>query len=400
MQNHQEDIKEIRSNIIKGLTSQYLPAFIVGTSESLLNSTPGIKLLFSMFSVIAAIFFLYGYVVCADAIDEYAIYKGYKNYWFVYSILNIFGLSILFLFKNKNLARNNWNDKEPLYRFSIAAIFYSYLAIPLLIIPIYYIIAFIIMGSESVEYLQEDPDFDAFTNFISIPIAWYFFREMRNAKLDYRIIFGSFKKLNWKLPVGLGIIEYFFARGINSITLYGVSFLFPEYIDSLINREYTTAPISWILVAISSLIYAPIMEELFFRGIIFQKIAIKKSMSRGVLISAIAFALIHFRYDLIPLSLFGVISAILYFRTKQLATPILYHFTYNLIVISRRIYFQVFPNRDTTINTVLEYQQHVREHIGLYFLFIAVSVPYLIYFIYKNLPRNNDIDKLPYFANQ
>jgi len=222
---------------------------------------------------------------------------------------------------------------------------------------------------------------------------------MKSANLDRKTIFGSFKKVDTKLPIGLAIIEYIFAWGINPITLYGLSLLFPEYLDSLINQEYATAPISWVFVAISSLVYAPIMEEFFFRGIVFQKIAIKQNLLKGILISAIAFALIHFRFDLIPLFVFGVVCVTLYFKTKQLAVPIVYHFTYNLIVLSRRLYFQIFPDPDT-IHTVVEYQQHAREHMGIYALFLAISVPYLSYFIYKNFPRDRDIDKLPYFVNQ
>ena len=401
MSNSETDIKQIRNNIIKGVTCQFLPFLLIGLFESQIESTPLIEALFSILGLIALILLGYGYLVCAEAAAQYAAYKGYRNIYYIYSISNIFGLSLLFLLRNKNLDEYHNTDKNPIERFSIASIFTSLIAIVLVTMPLYYIPGLITMGLEFVEYAKNDRDFNAFTNFIIFALfIWYFFSEMKSVNLDRKTIFGSFKKLNWKLPIGLAIVEYFFAWGINAITLYGLSFLFPEYLNSLFNKEYPTTTIGFIFAAISSLIYAPIIEELFFRGLIFQKIAIKHNIFKAVLVSAIAFSVLHFRFDLIPLFISGIVAAILYFKTKTLATPIINHFSYNLIVISRRLYFQIFPATDNTQPTVLEYQQYVREHFGIYALFLAISIPYLTYFIYKNFPRNRDIDKLPYFVNQ
>ena len=178
MSNVRADIKQIRNNIIRGSICQYLPFSLIGLFESQLESTPGIEALVSILGLIAFVFFCYGYGVCAEAADRYAAYKGYRNFWFIYSILNIFGLSILFLLKNKNSNKYHNTDEDPLEKFSIASIFTSYLAIPLIIMPLYYIPGLIILGSEFVEYIKSDRDFEAFTNFIMlIPFVWYFFGE-------------------------------------------------------------------------------------------------------------------------------------------------------------------------------------------------------------------------------
>ena len=402
MSNVRADIKQIRNSIIRGVSCQYLPLLLIGLFESQLESTPGIEALVSILGLIAFVFFCYGYVVCAVAADEYAAYKGYRNFCFIYSILNIFGLSLLFLLKNKNLNKYHNTNEDPLEKFSIASIFTSYLAIPLVIMPLYYIPGLIIMGSEFVEYTKSDWDFKAFTNFIMlIPFVWYFFGEMKNVNLDRKTIFGSSKKLVWKLPIGLAVLKYFFNGGINAITLYSLSFIAPSYVENQINKEYATSLYGWILFAFSALIYAPIMEELFFRGIIFQKLAIKKSIATGLLISAILFAAIHFRFDFIPLCLSGVITAILYFKTKQLATSIIFHFTYNLMVVLKRLYDWLFPDPTLPAQaTIPELQQYFVDNLGIYALYLAITVPYFIYFVCKNFPRNREIDKLPYFVNQ
>jgi membrane protease YdiL (CAAX protease family) len=153
----------------------------------------------------------------------------------------------------------------------------------------------------------------------------------------YKFLFGCFKKIDFKLPIGLTIVQYLFDWGINSITLYDLSFVIPKYVESQINREYATTPFGWICFSIGAVLFAPLMEELLFRGIIVQKLALQKNIIKALLISAIAFALIHFRYDVIPLFITGIIYALLYLKTKQLAVPILCHFFHNLIVVVRNI---------------------------------------------------------------
>lgn len=251
-----------------------------------------------------------------------------------------------------------------------------------------------IMGERFAGYPKSDRNLMLLLSFLNhIFIAWYFFQEFKAARPIEKAMFGCWSKLAWKLPIGLAVLQYLVSCGTNPIVLYILSFIAPKYVYGRINYELTTIVYGWFFLAISALIYAPIMEDLFFRGIMFQKIAVKKNILSGILISAIAFALI-------PISLFGIVSAILYFKTKQLYTPIIYHFTYNFIVLARRLYSQFFGNSSIRQTTILEYQEYVRDSLGIYILLLAISVPYLSYFIYKNLPRDRDIDKLPYFVNQ
>ena len=402
MSDFTKNIKEIRKDIAIGLANQFLPFMLIALFVSWFEGIPNIAALGAIFGVFALILFAYGYGLSASAIDKYATYKGYRNFCFIYSILNIFGLSILFLLRNKNLARNSDTNREPLDNFSIAAIFYSYLSVPLVVISLISIPITIYTKENFIELYENNQNFNELINIIiSIFIANYFFQELNRAKLRKRIIFGSLKELNWKLPIGLAIVQYFFNRGINPITLYILSFIAPTYVENQVNQEYATTVLGWISFFFFALIYAPIMEELFFRGIIFQKVAIKKNMFKGLLISAVLFAVMHLRFDIIPLCLFGIVTAILYFKTKQLASPIIYHFTYNLIVVSKRTYYHFFVNPTfPTQTTILELQQHIVDNLDTCAFFLAITVPYLTYFIYKNFPRDRDINKLPYFVNQ
>ena len=320
---------------------------------------------------------------------------------YIYSILNIFGLSILCLLKSRNV--NNTSLEEPLKEFSLLSIVAGYGAISILLTPFFISIALWIRGADGLgEYLKNNGDFSNISNVVaSILFSWYLIRNFKRYNLNHKLIFGSLKKIDFKLPLGLAIIDYVFVWGINPPILYSLSFIFPQYVENFLNQKYATTIVGWAFFAISALLFAPVIEELIFRGIVLQKITVVKNINRALFISAISFALIHFRFDIFSLFIHAIIFAILYLKTKQLAYPILCHFFYNLIAVVRSIYNYFFSNINPDVKiTVVEYQQQFLEDWKWCVLFLALSVPYLCYFIYKNYPRNYDIEKLPYYANQ
>ena len=391
-------LKQIKSLTIRGIIG-YLPIYIASLVDPLLETLPNVIETLIVLLVFSS--FIYSCIVFGKAANKYAAYKGYKNPLYIYSILNIFGLCFLFLLKNKNQYTDP--NKDPIENFSLSAILISLFAIPLLFTIPLMLIALYIAGIEGFEeYFSGDNNLSQISSIlVEITFIWYITKEFRRTNLSYKAILGSFKKIDFKLPIGLAIVQLLFARGFNSITLYGLSFIFPRYVEEQINKVYATSFIGWVCFAIGALLFAPVMEEIIFRGIIFQKLTIARSFRKALLISASFFAIIHFRYDLIPLFITGVILVILYFKTKQLTTSIIYHFVYNLIVVVRRVHYQLFLDTDSSVKTTIaEYQQHFNDRLEIYILLLAISIPYLCYFIYKNYPRNYDIQKLPYFVNQ
>ena len=400
MQKSSVNIKEIRNTTIAGITCQFVP-YIVSFIIPLLPNTPGIESIAFLVSTLAFILALFGYGLCWVAADKYAAYKGYKNPFYIYSILNIIGLSFLFLLKNKNQHINS--DKDPIENFSLSAILISWFAIPSLFTLPFMLIALYIAGVEGFEkYYLENNNLSQISNiFIEVTFVWYVFREFNRTSLNYKAIFGSFKKIDFKLPIGLAVVKFLFVWGFSNITLYGLSFIFPGYIKEQINKVYATSFIGWICFAIGALLFAPVMEEIIYRGIFFQKLTITQNFRKALTISASFFAIMHFRYDVISLLIGGVLYVLLYLKTKQLIIPIISHFFYNSIVtiINLHDWLSSRPNPPAQM-TIAEYQQHFSDRWELYILLLAISVPYLCYFIYKNYPRNFNLDKLPYFANQ
>ena len=396
------DIKQIRSSFIKSISCQFLPLLIIGWSKPLLESLP--TEISSILSLAASILFIYGYIKCWILAYQYAKYKGYPDSFGWLGILNIFGLSILFFLRNKRSINSKFSNNDSFDDFSISAIFVSYLAIEILFFPVV-ILGLICIGNlepKAVGKLLESKDFQVI---YAIPVemffTWYFFREMSRAKVNFKQLIGSIKKINYKLPIKLAIANYFFADGTSSTILYGLSFIVPKYVENQINEVYATTPLGYSFLLVSVLVFAPIMEELFFRGIIFQKLAIIKDPTQALVISALIFTVLHFRFYVISLFVAGVTLAILYFKTKQIIVPIICHFLYNLMVAINLIYWQFFSNSDRVAQiTIAKFQQDFMDNIELNILFVALSAPYLGYFIYKNLPRNYNISQMPYFANQ
>lgn len=95
--------------------------------------------------------------------------------------------------------------------------------------------------------------------------------------------------------------------------------------------------------SLSTLIVAPIFEELFFRNFLLVKLIEKNSRIVAILISSVCFAIIHIEtpFNLIPTFVFGLISSLVYLRTQKIAYSIILHFIINLF--ARIFYVLDFP---------------------------------------------------------
>ncbi|NER08600.1 MAG: CPBP family intramembrane metalloprotease [Okeania sp. SIO3C4] len=130
-----------------------------------------------------------------------------------------------------------------------------------------------------------------------------------------------------------------------------------------------------------------------------QKWVLKWGVKTGIIASSLLFALIHFRYDIIPLFVLGLILSILYFKNHNLISPIIFHSFYNtLVAIVSAINFFLKPETERNMFMSVEtYQNHLQSLLSQRFFLIFVSASFVIYFIYKNFPKNNAI--IPYHAN-
>lgn len=79
---------------------------------------------------------------------------------------------------------------------------------------------------------------------------------------------------------------------------------------------------------------APIVEELFYRGLLLRSVERRWGTAVAVIGTSVVFALVHFQpYDLLPLALAGLVFALLAVRTGRLGLAIGTHMGFNLIAV-------------------------------------------------------------------
>lgn len=172
--------------------------------------------------------------------------------------------------------------------------------------------------------------------------GWWVFISMLVATLMSIVILrkdGSFLK-NFKgkqssliASIGWGILGFFMvlfgqsiaaliegALGINPGSDNTAAFL----------RIAEAAPVAILSIAV----FAPILEELIFRRVIFGSLVQKTNFFIAGAVSAVVFAVIHFDFTHILLyAVSGFIFAFLYYKTRRILTSIISHMLLNGFVV-------------------------------------------------------------------
>jgi uncharacterized protein len=98
------------------------------------------------------------------------------------------------------------------------------------------------------------------------------------------------------------------------------------------------SPTAVVSVLLTGAVIAPIVEELFFRGLIFNALAARMPMLLAALISGIIFGIGHGDLVLFPvLALFGMMQAIIYRVSGNLIVPMIVHAANNAFFLSLMI---------------------------------------------------------------
>ena len=98
-------------------------------------------------------------------------------------------------------------------------------------------------------------------------------------------------------------------------------------------------------VIFSIVLFAPILEELIFRRIIFGTLLPKTNFFIAALISSLAFAVIHFEFTHILIyAVSGFIFAFIYYKTKRIITSMIAHMLLNGFVVIAQLYNEEITN--------------------------------------------------------
>jgi len=91
----------------------------------------------------------------------------------------------------------------------------------------------------------------------------------------------------------------------------------------------------FVSILFSSVVVAPIFEELVFRGFLFQGLKSKTGIVWAAAISSVLFAVVHTQYDIwgwISVGMMGLTACYLTHRTGSLKTAIVFHAIGNLLI--------------------------------------------------------------------
>ena len=166
-------------------------------------------------------------------------------------------------------------------------------------------------------------------------LIFYFYRRYPLSPIALRLTAKEVKKAYWIL------ICYLAFMPILAITTMGyhayLSTYFqleiqPQEVLSIIQESEGMVRYLYVFTAVFT---GPFMEELFFRGILFPALTQLFGLKRGLLFSALIFALIHLHVPaLLPILLLGIVLNLLYWLTGNLWSAIALHVLFNTVSIS------------------------------------------------------------------
>ncbi len=232
---------------------------------------------------------------------------------------------------------------------------------------------------------------------VLLAVVW---RESRRQGLKVRPLFGEGMP-QFSLPYAAVLVAsaLIFSLGSFSIIFYFLSLAFPDYAAQILesdllgggqNSQYPQAYNALMLFLL--VIYAPVVEELVFRGFLLQRWGTKWGLRRGLIASSLLFGMLHINNP-VGLTLFGFVMGLLYVRSRSLWIPIMCHSLNNLSAVGIDRLSHWIGSEPAEAVTVTTLQQS--WWTGL--ILIAISVPFLWQFIKRSWPKPTD--QIPYLLN-
>ena len=234
-------------------------------------------------------------------------------------------------------------------------------------------------------------------------LLWVVWQVARH-RVDIRRILGVVPKgYRWLPTMGLLLALALFSLGSVGTVLYYASLTFPELVAAFLEQELfddlsTSAnPAVYLFALVVSLVLvAPVVEEVLFRGILLHRWTVKWGLGRAAVASSFLFGIGH-DFDFFGAFVFGLAMALLYVKTRTLIVPIACHVLHNGVIVvwvlTERGVRGVLGETGPPASMPLE---ELQSDFGFALLLVALSLPWVAYFAYRNWPRPPT--RAPYFA--
>lgn len=154
----------------------------------------------------------------------------------------------------------------------------------------------------------------------------------RSLREDFRFVMRP-------LDVLVGLVVGFAAQIVIALVTLPVYDLFGidsdkvgDTAEGLADRADDPVAVAFLVLVV--VVGAPVIEELFYRGLWFRSMEKRWSTVVAVVGTSVLFGAIHLQpYDLLPLGLFGLVAALLVARTGRLGPAIWAHVAFNLTAV-------------------------------------------------------------------
>lgn len=218
-----------------------------------------------------------------------------------------------------------------------------------------------------------------------IPFLWILF-QMKRFNLPLQKLIGNVgMNVKWREIFCVVMISILLSMGLIIVFSNILTIIAPSAIKELLGDDTLNAiPHSLlykVLESINVIIIGPIVEELVCRGIIFNRLKVKWGITKALILSSLIFSIVHFDFG--GAFVFGLIMALLYLKTNSLIVPIVCHCLNNGFVTVLTL---ITNKGNESVDLISELQ----SYFTLGILLLVISVPLVIYYIYRNWPSNNN----------
>jgi len=184
-----------------------------------------------------------------------------------------------------------------------------------------------------------------------------------------------------KLGAGISFIFLFFLVFSINLTTEPLTYWMgtPDFLEQFMNQIQDNKLSSFISVVL----FAPILEELFCRGIILRGLLHHTSPAKAILLSALMFGIMHLNpWQAIPAFILGLFMGWIYWKTHSLWATIFIHFVNNGFSFIVTIIFPELPTHFGFVDIIPN---------SYYYLIYAIA---LIYTVSVILIMNKNYDKI------
>lgn len=166
---------------------------------------------------------------------------------------------------------------------------------------------------------------------ISLGIILFFIYRLKNYYSEFKLdIAGIFSEFDFKKVLYIVLLNVFFSYGMLYLTNYLIV-SFPIFTNWNFSVMSILASAEYFFTVI---LISPIVEELLFRGVLFNKLNLLVPIEFSIFASAILFGVLHPVGVIVSASVFGICMAILYIKSENIFLPIFAHFLNNILAES------------------------------------------------------------------